>query len=55
MTDGKSSCPYLERGQIIPALSLPGTDGMPHNPWDYNQREHLLLIFCHGGTQKGLR
>jgi peroxiredoxin len=29
MTDDKSSCPYLERGQIIPAFSLPGTDGMP--------------------------
>ncbi len=52
-TDDKSSCPYLERGQIIPAFSLPGTDGMPHSPWDYKQREHLLLIFCHSTTQKG--
>jgi peroxiredoxin len=43
----------MERGQIIPAFSLPGTDGMPHSPWDYKQREHLLLIFCHGTTQKG--
>jgi peroxiredoxin len=52
-TDDKSSCPQLERGQIIPAFSLPGTDGMPHSPWDYKQREHLLLIFCDGTTQQG--
>jgi len=52
MTDDRSSCPSLERGQIIPAFSLPGTDGMPHSPWDYKQREHLLLIFCHGTLQK---
>jgi len=51
--DDKTSGPSLERGQIIPAFSLPGTDGMPHSPWDYKQREHLLLIFCYGTTQKG--
>jgi peroxiredoxin len=53
MTDDKPFCPYLERGQIMPVFSLPGTDGMPHSPWDYKQREHLLLIFCNGTTQKG--
>jgi peroxiredoxin len=35
----------LTRGQIIPAFTLPATDGMPHSPWDYKQREHLLLLF----------
>jgi peroxiredoxin len=52
-TDGNPSCPDLEHGQIIPAFSLPGTDGMPHSPWDYKQREHLLLIFCHSTTPQG--
>ena len=51
-TDDTSACPYLERGQIIPAFSLPGTDGMPHSPWDYKQREHLLLIICDGTLQQ---
>jgi peroxiredoxin len=37
--------PVLQHGQILPAFSLPGADGMPHGPWDYKQREHLLLIF----------
>lgn len=35
----------LEVGQIIPAFSLPGADGMPHSPWDYKQRQHLILLF----------
>ncbi|HYX48945.1 MAG TPA: redoxin domain-containing protein, partial [Ktedonobacteraceae bacterium] len=35
----------LESGQIIPAFSLPGADGMPHSPWDYKQRQHLILLF----------
>jgi len=39
--------PFLESGQIIPAFTLPGADGMPHSPWDYKQREHLLLLFLH--------
>ena len=52
-TDDKSSYSYLERGQIIPAFSLSGNDGMPHSPWDYKQREHLLLIFCDATTQQG--
>jgi peroxiredoxin len=36
--------PLLEVGQIIPAFTLPGADGMPHSPWDYKQREHLVLL-----------
>lgn len=43
-------CPILERGQIIPTFTLPGTDGMPHSPWDYKQREHLLLLFINTTT-----
>jgi peroxiredoxin len=46
MSDTNSSSqPLLEPGQIIPAFTLPGTDGMPHSPWTYKQREHLLLLF----------
>src|SRR5260370_37773232 len=37
--------PLLELGQIIPAFTLPGADGMPHSPWDYQQRQHLILLF----------
>ncbi len=40
----------LEVGQLIPAFSLPGTDGMPHSPWDYKQREHLALLFLRSST-----
>ncbi|GCE49333.1 AhpC/TSA family protein [Thermosporothrix hazakensis] len=36
--------PALEQGQIIPIFTLPGTDGMPHSPWDYKQHENLLLL-----------
>ena len=36
--------PFLRAGEIIPAFSLPGADGMPHSPWDYKQREHLLIV-----------
>ncbi len=39
--------PLIEPGQIIPAFTLPGADGMPHSPWDYKQRQHLLLLFTH--------
>jgi peroxiredoxin len=35
----------LEKGQIIPVFTLSGTDGMPHSPWDYKQRENLVLLF----------
>lgn len=37
--------PLLEHDSIIPAFSLPGPDGMPHSPWDYKQRENLVLLF----------
>jgi peroxiredoxin len=48
------SSSFLEKGQIVPAFSLPGADGMPHSPWDYKQREHLLLLFTRGsGTSEG--
>lgn len=42
--------PYIEKGQIIPAFTLPGADGMPHSPWDYKQREHLVLLFPSSAT-----
>jgi peroxiredoxin len=44
------SRPELLRGQIIPAFTLPGADGMPHSPWDYKQREHLLILFLNDTT-----
>jgi hypothetical protein len=31
--------PLKKPGQIIPAFTLPGADGMPHSPWDYKQRQ----------------
>jgi peroxiredoxin len=37
--------PTIEPGQIIPSFTLPGVDGMPHSPWDYKQRQHLILLF----------
>jgi peroxiredoxin len=37
--------PLIEPGQIIPAFTLPGADGMPHSTWDYKQRQHLILLF----------
>ncbi len=36
--------PFLTPGTMLPAFSLPGRDGMPHSPWDYKQREHLVII-----------
>ncbi|GLV56898.1 hypothetical protein KDH_37370 [Dictyobacter sp. S3.2.2.5] len=46
----QSHAPVLEAGQIIPAFTLPGADGMPHSPWDYKQRDHLVLLFVPGGA-----
>lgn len=43
-----NSQPELRTGEIIPAFTLPGPDGMPHSPWDYKQREHLLLLILPG-------
>ncbi|HJT56608.1 MAG TPA: redoxin domain-containing protein [Ktedonobacteraceae bacterium] len=40
----------IEAGQIIPAFTLPGADGMPHSPWDYKQREHLVLLITRSST-----
>ena len=37
--------PLIKPGEIIPAFTLPGADGMPHSPWDYKQRLHLILLF----------
>jgi peroxiredoxin len=42
--------PILEKEQIIPAFTLPGADGMPHSPWDYKQRENLVLLFLNSTT-----
>ncbi len=46
----QSGQPKLEPGQLIPVFTLPGADGMPHSPWDYKQREHLVLLFLHSTT-----
>ncbi len=42
--------PSIEIGQIIPAFTLPGADGMPYSPWDYTQRENLVLLFIPNPT-----
>ena len=42
--------PLLEKDQLIPAFSLPGADGMPHSPWDYKQRENLVLLLTQSAT-----
>jgi peroxiredoxin len=54
-----SNYPLFEPVQLIPAFTLPGADGMPHSPWDYKQRQHLILLFTHktssGETRSLLR
>jgi peroxiredoxin len=45
----------LERGTIIPTFTLPGADGMPHSPWTYKQREHLVLLFTRATTSSETR
>jgi peroxiredoxin len=55
MTD--TNHPLFEPGQLIPAFTLPGADGMPHSSWDYKQRQHLILLFTHktsSGETRGL-
>src|SRR5438067_2366975 len=47
--------PQLEPGQLIPVFTLPGADGMPHSPWDYKQREHLVLLFPRSTTTSETR
>ena len=50
-----SAQPQLDTGQIIPAFTLPGADGMPYSPWAYKQREHLLLLFTRSTTTSETR
>jgi peroxiredoxin len=46
MTDrDKAAQPLLEPGQLIPSFSLPDADGMMYSPWNYKQRQHLVLLF----------
>lgn len=47
--------PFLFTGEIIPAFSLPGADGIPHSPWDYKQREHLVLLLLTSFTTSEAR
>lgn len=49
--------PMLEPGQIIPAFELPDADGMPYSPWNYKQRQNLILLFTRDimlGETRGL-
>jgi peroxiredoxin len=46
---------HLEIGTIIPAFTLPGADSMPHSPWTYKQREHLILLFTRNTTSSETR
>jgi peroxiredoxin len=50
LTMSNTNLPLIEVGQIIPAFTLPGADGMPHSPWDYKQREHLVLLIARSST-----
>jgi peroxiredoxin len=46
MTDANQATkPLLEPGQIIPSFELPDADGMPYSPWNYKQRQNLLILF----------
>src|SRR5574340_1441925 len=47
--------PLLESGQIIPTFTLTGADGMPHSPWGYKQREHLILLFLNSSASSETR
>jgi peroxiredoxin len=47
--------PFLRVGEVIPAFSLSGADGMPHSPWDYKQREHLMLVVLTSATTSEAR
>lgn len=51
----KSARKRLETGAIIPAFTLPAADGMPHSPWTYKQREHLVLLFTRNPTSSETR
>jgi peroxiredoxin len=46
MTDANQATkPLLEPGRIIPSFELPDADGMPYSPWNYKQRQNLLILF----------
>ena len=47
--------PHLIAGQIIPAFSLPAADGMPNSPWDYKQRQNLILLFLSSTASRETR
>ncbi len=47
--------PLIKPGEIIPAFALPGADGMPHSPWDYKQRLHLILLFTRTASSNETR
>ncbi len=47
--------PLLEPGQIIPSFSLPDADGMMYSPWDYKQRQHLVLLFTRSNSSSETR
>ncbi|MGZ3615701.1 MAG: redoxin domain-containing protein [Ktedonobacteraceae bacterium] len=47
--------PHIEVGQIIPAFTLPGADGMPHSPWDYKHRQNLILLFLNSASSSETR
>ena len=55
MQDTNQPSQQLEPGQLIPVFILPGADGMPHSPWDYKQREHLVLLFLCSTTTSETR
>lgn len=50
-----SYVPKLHPEDILPAFTLPGADGMPHSPWTYKQREHLVLLFMRSPTRDETR
>jgi peroxiredoxin len=56
MTDtNKTVQPLLEPGQIIPSFSLPDADGMTYSPWNYKQRQHLVLLFMRSSSSSETR
>jgi peroxiredoxin len=47
--------PLIKPGEIIPAFTLPGADGMPHSPWVYKQHQHLILLFTRTASSNEAR
>lgn len=45
----------LEPGHIIPSFSLPDADGMMYSPWNYKQRQHLVLLFTRNSSSSETR